>query len=79
MLVGVYIPLQACMPEALQAVAEQITSVGHNQTDSVFMILGNFKRDSLIHELPKYRQHVICSTRDGNILDNCYTLLKGAY
>ncbi len=34
---------------------------------------------NLSRELPKYRQHVTCLTRDGNILDHCYTIIKDAY
>ncbi len=34
---------------------------------------------NLSHELPKYRQHVTCSTRDSNILDHCYTIIKEAF
>ncbi len=32
-----------------------------------------------LRELPKYRQHVTCPTRDSNILDPCYTAIKDAY
>ncbi len=32
-----------------------------------------------LRELPKYRQHVTCPTRDSNILDPCYTAIKDGY
>lgn len=51
----------------------------HKHTDSVFIILGDFNRAKLNNELPKYRQHVTCPTRESNILDHCYTVFKGAY
>lgn len=47
--------------------------------DSLIIILGDFNRAKLNQELPKYRQHVNCPTRDNNTLDHCYTSLKHAY
>ncbi len=47
--------------------------------DSVLIILGDFNKANLSRELPKYRQHVTCPTRDSNILDHCYTAIKDAY
>ncbi len=32
-----------------------------------------------LRELAKYRQHLTCPTRDSNILDHCYTIIKNAY
>ncbi len=37
------------------------------------------RHTNLFCELPKYRQHVTCPTRDSNILDHCYTTIKNAY
>jgi len=78
-LVGVYIPPQACVSEALQHLAEQITTMEHKHPDSLLIVLGDFNRANLSKELPKYRQHIKCSTRDKNTLDHCYTVLKDAY
>ncbi len=36
-------------------------------------------KQNLSRELPKYREHVTCPTRDRNILDHCYTAIKEAY
>ncbi|XDV47522.1 hypothetical protein PO909_017127 [Leuciscus waleckii] len=47
--------------------------------DSLLIILGDFNKANLSRELPKYRQHVTCPTRDSNILDHCYTTIKNAY
>ncbi len=47
---------------------------------SVLIILGDFNKANLSRELPKYRQHVTCPTRDYyKILDHCYTTIKNAY
>ncbi|XP_039460612.1 uncharacterized protein LOC120435314 [Oreochromis aureus] len=79
MLVGVYIPPQANANNALCELADQITNLERKFPDSFTIILGDFNRANLNHELPKYRQHIDCPTRDNIILDHCYTTLKDAY
>uniref|UniRef100_A0A8C2CQ77 Reverse transcriptase domain-containing protein n=1 Tax=Cyprinus carpio TaxID=7962 RepID=A0A8C2CQ77_CYPCA len=78
-LVSVYIPPQAHVSLALQKLADQITETEQQHPDSVLIILGDFNKANLSRELPKYRQHVTCPTRDNNILDHCYTTIKDAY
>ena len=75
-LVGVYIPPPACVSEALQDLADQRTSTERKHPDSILIILEDFNRANLSHELPKYRQHIKCPTRDKNTVDHCYTTLK---
>ncbi|KAL3991911.1 protocadherin gamma subfamily B [Sarotherodon galilaeus] len=79
MLVGVYIPPQANAKNALCELADQITTLERKFPDSFTIILGDFNRANLNHELPKYRQHIDCPTRDNIILDHCYTTVKDAY
>ena len=78
-LVGVYIHPQACVSEALRHLADQITSTERKYPVSILIILGDFNKSNLSHELPKYRQTVKSPTRDKNTLDHCYTVLKNAY
>ena len=78
-LVGVYIPPQACVREAQQHLADQITSTERKHPDSILIILGDFNQANLKRELPKYKQHIKCPTREKNTLDHCYTILKNAY
>uniref|UniRef100_A0A8C1D980 Reverse transcriptase domain-containing protein n=1 Tax=Cyprinus carpio carpio TaxID=630221 RepID=A0A8C1D980_CYPCA len=78
-LVSVYIPPQAHASLALQKLADQITETEQQHPDSVLIILGDFNKANLSRELPKYREHVTCLTRDSNILDHCYTTIKDAY
>uniref|UniRef100_A0A1A8C8J6 Alkylated DNA repair protein AlkB homologue 8 N-terminal domain-containing protein n=1 Tax=Nothobranchius kadleci TaxID=1051664 RepID=A0A1A8C8J6_NOTKA len=78
-LIGVYIHPQADVSVALQTLADQVTSTENKYPDSVLIILGDFNQAKLNSELPKYRQHIRCPTRGKNILDHCYTVLKGAY
>ncbi len=79
LLVSVYIPPQAHVSSALQKLANQITDTEQKHPDSVLIILGDFNKANLSHQLPKYRQHITCPTRDRNILDHCYTAIKDAY
>ncbi len=78
-LVSVYIPPQVHVSSALQKLADQITDTEQQHPDSVLIILGDFNKANLSRELPKYKQHVTCPTRDSNILDHCYTAIKDAY
>ncbi|KAK3559360.1 hypothetical protein QTP86_012769 [Hemibagrus guttatus] len=39
----------------------------------------DFNKGNLSHELPKYKQFIKCPTREGNVLDHCYTTISGAY
>ncbi len=63
----------------MQQLAEQISEMEQRYPDSLLIILGDFNKANLSRELPKYRQHVTCPTRDSNILDHCYTIIKDAY
>ncbi len=78
-LVSVYIPPHTNARSALQKLADQITETEQQHPDSVLIILGDFNKANLSRELPKYRQHITCPTRDSNILDHCYTAIKDAY
>ncbi len=78
-LVSVYIPPQVHVSSALQKLADQITNTEQKHPDSVLIIIGDFNKANLSHELPKYLQHVTSPTRDSNMLDHCYTAIKEAY
>ncbi len=67
------------MSTALELLANQITHTEQRYPDSFIIILGDFNKANLTRELPKYRQHITCPTRDSNILDHCYTVLKDVY
>uniref|UniRef100_A0A3B1IGL0 Reverse transcriptase domain-containing protein n=1 Tax=Astyanax mexicanus TaxID=7994 RepID=A0A3B1IGL0_ASTMX len=78
-LAGVYVPPQADVSNALQTLSDLVNLSELKYPDSLLIIMGDFNRAKLNHELPKFRQHINCPTRDNNILDHCYTVLKGAY
>ncbi len=75
-LVSVYIHPQAHLSSTIQKLAVQITATEQKHPDSVLIILGDFNKANLSRELPKYRQHVTCPTRESNLLDHCYTAIK---
>ncbi len=58
---------------------KKITHAEQRYPDSFIVILSDFNKANLTRKLPKYRQHITCPTRDSNILDHCYTVLKDAY
>ncbi len=67
------------MSAAMQQLAEQISEMEQRHPDSLLIILGDFDKSNLSRELSKYRQQVPCPTRDINILDHGYTIIKEAY
>ncbi len=67
------------MSAALQQLSYQITETEQKHPDSFIIILCDFNKANLSCELPIYRQHVTCSTRNCNIMDHCYTTIKYAY
>ncbi len=76
---GVYILPQLHVSSALQKLAYLITDTEQQHPDSLLIILGDFNKANLSRELPIYRQHVTCPTRDSNILNHCYTTIKNAH
>ncbi|CAG6021268.1 unnamed protein product [Menidia menidia] len=78
-LVGVYIPPQTNVQDAQRTLADQILRVERTFPDSLVIVLGDFNKGNLTHELPKYRQLIKCPTREDNILDHCYTTISNAY
>ena len=78
-LVGIYIPLQANVQDAQHMLADQILCVERTNPDYLVIVLGDFNKGNLTHNLPKYRQVIKCPTRGENILDRCYTTVRDAY
>ena len=78
-LVGVYIRPQANAQDAQRVLADQILSVVLTNLDSLVIVLGDFNKGNLSHELPKYKQFIKCPTREKNILDHCYTTVSRTY
>ena len=67
------------MQHAQRELADLVLNVERTNPDSLVIVLGDFNKGNLTHELPKYRQFIKCPTREENILDHCYTTVRGAY
>ena len=78
-LVGVYIPPEVNAAKAVNQLADQVLAVENANPDSVVIVVGDFNHACLSKALPRYKQHVDCSTRKDKTLDHCYTVYKGAY
>ncbi|KAK3571712.1 hypothetical protein QTP86_017851, partial [Hemibagrus guttatus] len=65
--------------EAQRTLADEIQSVERTNPDALVIVLEDFNKGNLSHELPKYKQFIKCPTREGNVLDHCYTTISGAY
>ncbi|KAK3538765.1 hypothetical protein QTP86_015707 [Hemibagrus guttatus] len=79
MFVCVYIPSQGNVREAQRALADEIQSVERTNPDALVIVLVDFNKGNFSHKLPKYKQFIKCPTREGNVLDHCYTTISGAY
>ncbi|XP_072359770.1 uncharacterized protein [Scyliorhinus torazame] len=76
---AVYIPPEA---EVKKALDELSTAVNKNETEhpeALFIMAGDFNQANLKSVLPKFHQHISCPTKGSDILDHCYTNIKGAY
>lgn len=68
-----------CQSTTLQQLSDLITDKKQQYLDSFIIILCCVYKANLTCELPKHRQYITYPTRDSNILDHCYFLLKDAY
>ncbi|KAL6477278.1 hypothetical protein MHYP_G00131130 [Metynnis hypsauchen] len=73
---AVYIPPDA---KALSLLLNTINEQQRAHPDGVHVIAGDFNKANLKTVLPKFHQHVKCSTRGENTLDHFYTNIKHAY
>ena len=78
-LMGVYIPPDANATSAINQLTTRVLAAETTYPDSVIIILGDFNHTNLKKVLPRYKQHVNCSTCNNKTLDHCYTIFKDAY
>ena len=78
-LVGVYVPPEGNVQDVQRTLADQIRCVERTNPDSLVIVLGDFNKGNLTHELPKYKQFIKCPTREENTLDHCYTTVNNAF
>lgn len=76
---AVYIPPDANVNTALSLLLNIINEQQRAHPDGVHIIAGDFNKANLKTVLPKFYQHVKCSTRGENTLDHVYSNIKHAY
>ncbi|XP_072771248.1 uncharacterized protein [Nerophis lumbriciformis] len=76
---AVYIPPDAKVNTALSLLLNTVNEQQRAHPDGVHIIAGDFNKANLKTVLPKFYQHVKCSTRGKNTLDHVYTNIKHAY
>lgn len=74
-----YIPPEADVYKAQQALAAQTVCVKRTFPNSLVFVLGDFNKAILSQELPKYRQFIKCPTRAEKTMDHIYTTVSTAY
>ena len=67
------------MQDAQRMLADQILCVERTNPDYLVIVLVDYNKGNLTHDLPKYRQVIKCPNRGENILDHCYTTVRDAY
>ncbi len=66
------------MQEGQHILTDQALCGEGTNSDSVVIVLCDFNKENVSHELPKYRQFIKCPTREENILDHCYITVSYA-
>ena len=73
------IPPSGNKSQAEENIASTVADLESAKPDAAIVILGDFNGASLKAVLPRYKQFVMCATREQNTLDLCYCYLAGAY
>ncbi len=76
---AVYIPPNANVNTALSLLLNVINEHQRAHPDGVHIIAGDFNKANLKTVLPKFYQHVKCSTRGENTFDHVYSNIKHTY
>ncbi|XP_038632072.1 uncharacterized protein LOC119952411 isoform X1 [Scyliorhinus canicula] len=78
-IMAVYIPPEAEVKNALDELSTAVNKNETEYTEAFFIMAGDFNQANLKSVLPKFHQHISCPTKGPDILDHCYTNIKGAY
>ena len=76
---AVYIPPQADTTTALKKLHWTLCKLDSIYPEAAFIVAGDFNKANLRTRLPKFYQHIDCSTCAGNTLDHCYSNFRDAY
>jgi hypothetical protein len=75
----VYIPLQADTKTAIKELHWALCRLETIYPEAAFFVAGDFNRINLRTRLPKFYQHIDCSTRASNTLNHYYSHFRNAY
>jgi hypothetical protein len=72
-------PPQADTMTALKELHWTLCKLETIYTEAAYIVAGDFNKANLRKRLPKFFQHIDCSSRTGKTLDHCYANLRDAY
>ena len=67
---------QADTKRALKELLWTLWKLGTIYPEAAFIVAGDFNKANLRTRLPKFHQHIDCTTRGGNTLDVCSSVLE---
>jgi hypothetical protein len=76
---AVYIPPQADTKTAIRELHWTLCQLETIYPEAAFIVAGDFNKANLRTRLPKFYQHIDCSTCAGKTLDHCYSNFHDAY
>jgi hypothetical protein len=79
MVTAMYIAPQADNTTALKELHWTLCKLETIHPEVAFIVAGNFNKANMRTRLPKFYQHIDCSTHPGKMLDHCYSNFLNAY
>uniref|UniRef100_A0A8C8M9L2 Peptidase S1 domain-containing protein n=1 Tax=Oncorhynchus tshawytscha TaxID=74940 RepID=A0A8C8M9L2_ONCTS len=76
---AVFIPPQADTKTTLKELHWTLCKLETIYPEAAFIVAGDFKTVNLRTRLPKFYQHIDCTTHGGNTLDQYYSNFRDAY
>jgi hypothetical protein len=76
---AVYIPPQADTTTALKELHWTLCKLENTHPEAALIVAGDFNKAYLMKTLPKFYQHLNCSTRTAKTLDHSYSNFRDAY
>ena len=74
-----YIAPQADNTTALKELHWTLCKLETIHPEAAFIVAGDFNKAKMITRLPKFYQHIDCSTRASNTIDHCYSNFCNTY
>lgn len=78
-IVAVYVPPQANANAALKELHDSISTLQNNNSEALYVVVGDFNHVDLHAKLPMFHKHVTIATRGDNTLNKVYTNRQEIY